>query len=395
MSVRDSSPLAVEQAIQSQPVVEVGGPVAAIRRVDVDALRVLAVLVLVPFHAARVFNVGEPFYVKNEVVSWALSYFIWFVQYWHMPLFFVLAGSSTWFALGRRSGGEYLRERVLRLLLPLIFGVLVVVPPQGYIALASLGRSPGSYVSYYPTFFATTTDLTGYDGSFTPAHLWFILYLIEFSVVLLPAFLVLRREAARPILTRLGVACQNPVVLFAFALPLAVTGALPAFGGKNPFFYGLLFAYGFLLVADDAMPRAIDRNGRLALVLGGATMALALAIAIGRLDLRPFPWLGGAINVLETLNGWLWVLALLAVGRRLFTRSGPVLRYASEASYPFYILHQTVLVVIGFFIVQLAWPMAPKYLTIILMTTAATVLVYELAVRRVGVLRLAFGLKRR
>ena len=105
------------------------------RRWDIDWLRFLAVLLLFPRHTARIFDIGEEFYAKNDQTSKALTYFIDYLKPWHMPLFFLLAGASTWFALRFRSGGSYTRERVKRLLVPFIFGVLVIVPPQSYLGL--------------------------------------------------------------------------------------------------------------------------------------------------------------------------------------------------------------------------------------------------------------------
>ena len=83
------------------------------RRYDLDWLRVLAVLVLVPYHTARIFDIWEPFYAENEWASTVLTYtFVGAVNPWHMPLFFLLAGAATWFALHFRSGGQYLNKEV-------------------------------------------------------------------------------------------------------------------------------------------------------------------------------------------------------------------------------------------------------------------------------------------
>src|SRR5512140_3140440 len=102
---------------------------------DIDWLRVIAVLLLFPFHTARIFDVWEAFYAKNAEVSAPLTYgIIGFLNQWHMPLFFLLAGASTWFALGFRSGKAYAVERFKRLFVPLVFGLLVIIPPQAYLA---------------------------------------------------------------------------------------------------------------------------------------------------------------------------------------------------------------------------------------------------------------------
>lgn len=97
------------------------------RRCDIDWLRILAVLLLIPFHTARIFDPFDPFYVKNAERSTALGYgAIKVLHPWHMPLLFLLAGAATWFAIGFRSGGQYVRERFTRLLV--LFGMKPLRP---------------------------------------------------------------------------------------------------------------------------------------------------------------------------------------------------------------------------------------------------------------------------
>src|SRR5689334_23204217 len=102
----------------------------AVRRYDIDWLRILAVLLLVPFHSALIFSLdpGHVVYIKDSVESPFLVQAAGFLSIWHMPLLFLISGMATWFALGFRSGGQYLKERVLRLLVPTVFAILVLVP---------------------------------------------------------------------------------------------------------------------------------------------------------------------------------------------------------------------------------------------------------------------------
>ncbi|MEH7119450.1 acyltransferase family protein, partial [Neobacillus vireti] len=159
------------------------------RRYDIDWLRNLGILLLFPFHSARVFDYWDPFYVKSNELSWELSWFIASTSYWFMPLLFWLAGSSTWYALQYRSNQQYLKDRVSRLLVPFIFGLFFIVPPQGYLSLwQHNGDSPGNYFTFLKNYFLDFSDLSGYFGTFTPAHLWFILYLFVFSLLALPLF---------------------------------------------------------------------------------------------------------------------------------------------------------------------------------------------------------------
>ena len=114
----------------------------------VDWLRVLAVLVLFPFHAAQIFN-EAPFYVKDVSTSLGIMGLSDFIYQWHMPLFMFLAGIGSYYALRFRSGKEYLLERLKRLLVPLIFGTLVLIPLVTYI------RMFGDHLEDYPQKYYT------------------------------------------------------------------------------------------------------------------------------------------------------------------------------------------------------------------------------------------------
>ncbi|WP_425517379.1 acyltransferase family protein [Paenibacillus solanacearum] len=51
-------------------------------------------------------------------------------SFWFMPLLFLLAGMSSFYALQRRTGAHFVKERFLRLLIPLVVGTLIIVPSQ-------------------------------------------------------------------------------------------------------------------------------------------------------------------------------------------------------------------------------------------------------------------------
>jgi peptidoglycan/LPS O-acetylase OafA/YrhL len=377
----------------------VDGAAASAGRLDyIDWLRLLAVTLLLPYHSARVFDIFDTFYVKNAVLSGGLSAIIAFLDPWHMPFFFVLAGMSTCLALRRRSGGQYLCERLRRLLVPLVFGILVIVPPQAYLARVTHAGYSGSYLQFYPTFFQIQPgDLTGYTGDFTPAHLWFILFLFVFSIVALPLFLWLRSERGQTVVARGFAVFRYPCAIFLLILPLGVTdGLLPDFGGKNPFFYLMLFLYGYLLVASEQLQRAVDRHRWWALALALLTSAVTLVAAA--LDLNParFSAADIALFFARMTSAWCWTIALLGLGRRYLIASrlpGPLLGYAREASYSIYILHQTVIVAIAFVVVGWDTSVAIKYVAILVAASAGTLLIYEFLVRRLRPARFLFGMK--
>jgi glucans biosynthesis protein C len=364
---------------------------AIIRRYDIDWLRILAVLLLIPFHTARLFDIWEINYVNNAELSPALSYLIIFIGQWHMPLLFLLAGSATWFALGHRSAGGHARERFLRLLIPLIFGVLVLVPPQAYLARFQEPGCSGSYLQFLPDYFNIRGDLTGYTGLFTPGHLWFILYLFVFSLVSLPLFLFLKRDGR--FITWMARGCDEPGMIYLLAVPLGLSRVLPEIGGKNPFYFIILFIYGFLLMGDELFRRVLDRNKGISLLLGMAVMPITITLYALRVPIVDNSLEDVLFTALRTFAAWFWLIAILGYGQQYLNFTNKVQQYANEASYPFYILHQTVIIVLGYFVVQWNVNLWIKFGVIALGAFAGTLLLYEVCVRRTNVTRFLFGMK--
>lgn len=360
----------------------------------IDWLRVLAVLLLIPFHSARIFDIWDPFYAKNAATSSFLSYsVITFLNQWQIPLLFLLAGASSWYALGVRTGRQYAAERWKRLLLPFLFGILVIVPPQAYLARLQNPDYHDSVLRFLPDYFRVRGDLTGYTGLFTPGHLWFIAFLFVFALVALPFLLYLRTDGGRKRISGLAVTIEKPGGLLWFLLPLLVAGALPDLGGKNPFVYITLFIYGFILMADARFQAALDRGRWPALGLAIVTTAGLIWLQMLNIPAPKYSPADVLSFLLRTGNTWFWIAALLAFGQKFLNFSNDFLRYAAEGSYPFYILHQTVIVVIGYFVVQGTESIAVKYLLIALASFAATTLLYDLAVRRTNLTRFLFGMK--
>jgi peptidoglycan/LPS O-acetylase OafA/YrhL len=366
------------------------------RRYDIDWLRVLAVLLLFPFHTARIFDTFDPWYVKNGTLSEALTYFIAFVHPFHMPLLFLLAGASTWFALSYRSAGQYAKERVIRLLIPFIFGVLVIVPPQSYFALLGHSDYSKSYFEWYPNFLSiNSNDMDGYFlGGFTPAHLWFIAFLFIFSLLALPIFLYLRRRDSGKRLTGwLAAFFSLPGAILLLAIPLWVAYEVIDFY-PSPLYFISYFILGYLLVADTRFEKAIDRHKAIALVIGPI---LYLFVAYFQVAGWPEGMLSRAGSVINAYTvgfaPWFFVIAILGYGRRFLTSSNKFLKYTGPASYPYYILHQTIIVIIGFYVVQWQVGLGVKYLVILAAAITMTALLHELLVRRFNLFRFFFGMK--
>jgi peptidoglycan/LPS O-acetylase OafA/YrhL len=356
------------------------------RRYDIDWLRVLAVLLLFFYHPARIFSLWDGWYIENADKSLLISIAATFTNHWHMALLFMLAGASTYFALGFRSSRRYVIERFKRLLVPLVFGLLVIVPPQIYVSLLhkhQISSHTTSYLQFYPDYFTSR-----YTGSFDMGHLWFIAYLFVFSLVCLPLFLYLRRENGQKLLGRLAGIFSHPGLIFTLAIPVMVANYLLLHFYPNPIYYLVFFFYGYILVADARFEDSIAKVKGLALILG---VALYIGwISLVRLEVISGEWLQ---PIPHDLIAWCCLIALLGYGKQYLGFTNKFLKYAGEASYPMYILHQTIIIFIAYYVVQ--WKLGPlfKYAIILVASLVVTTLFYDLLVKRFNLTRFLFGMR--
>ncbi len=370
------------------------------RRYDLDWLRVLAVVLLIYFHTAVIFYRGElgNFYVTNSETSFGMGIFISFVHQWHMPLFFFLSGVATWFSLEVRTVNQHIRGRFQRLFIPFLFGTLILVPPQVYFHQLQ-ASSDRSYFQFYPQFFNGIRP----RGNFEWAHLWFIVYLFVFSLVALPLFLWLKGAIQQPWYTELRLKLEQGGSIFYLALPLVLIEALlrPRWIGfqnlyddwANVFLYLTYFIYGYIFGAERHLWRWIDRQKTV--IISTAILGMSLLLAL---------WLTGTVpqrgyspgyliyQGFRGFNAWCWVVALLSLGRSHLNFSNSLLKYANEAAYPFYLLHQSVIVSVGFYVVQWQTGIPQKFILISAVSLCLTLGLYELLIRRTP-LRVCFGLK--
>jgi glucan biosynthesis protein C len=372
------------------------GPVR-VRRYDIDWLRIAAVLLLIPFHTARVFNVAEAFYSKNPELSTALQRFIFFVQPWHMSLLFFLAGAASWFALGFRKGGQYAGERLKRLMVPFLFGLVIIVPPQAYCGMLTNTTADRSWWSQYAYFWTHWADPQSYDGMWTPAHLWFILFLFVYSLLALGVILWLRRGGRRFIDWFAGI-CRYPAVVIVLpTIPLLIDKSVDPMGdlsGQTPIGFFLLFVLGCFMVADERIVAAVDRHWRWVLPLGIVCMAVRAGLWPHTEGWPNQSWQDTLVNWLMYEFGvWMMIVGLLGLCHRYVNGTNRLYGYATEAAYPFYILHQTVIVLLAYLVVQWGFGIPLKYTVIAVSSFCLTLAIYEVAVRRWGVVRFFFGMK--
>jgi len=364
----------------------------------IDWLRILAVLMLVPFHTAMIF-VPWDFHIKNPELSGPLTDFNSFIHMWHMPLLFFLSGAGTWFALGFRTARQYAAERTRRLFVPLVFGILVIVPPHTYFERVQKTQFQGSFLAFYPHIFNGVYP----NGNFTWNHLWFLAYLFVFSMIALPILVRVRSDRGRRAVASAAtfLAPRGRLLLLALPLMLIQATVRVRWSGvqnlvddwANFFFYITMFLYGFLLCSHESFADTIARQRRLFLGLGLAYIFFEKVLDwTGTAPAWGYnPWNMTCLG-LGAFNTWCWVLAFLGFGKAWLNHTNAFLRYATESALPFYILHQTVIIAVGFYVIQRPWPIFPKFVVIQLATLTLVPLILDLLVKRVNGLRFCFGM---
>jgi peptidoglycan/LPS O-acetylase OafA/YrhL len=361
----------------------------------IDWLRVLAVLLLFPYHTLRVFNANDPWYVKADFLSMPLSYFLNFISVWHMELLFLLAGVSTFFALRKRSGRQYLGERFLRLGVPLVFGIFVLIPPQTYDGARFNSGYSASYLHYITSgdfLRFNIKDGGDYYGGFGVGQLWFIMVLLLVSIIVLPLLTWGRGGRGGAFLQAFSRRLAHPAGWLLAALLLLVFEALPDPTGLGLFYYLMFFVLGYVAVRGPEFMAAAERFRLPALALG-LPLAAFWSLSADFRGAQPDPSLQRAALVyLGMLASWLAIVGLLGYGRRYLDRTSPALAYLGEGSYPIYILHQTVIVVFAWYIVGWAAPEPLQWLVLLAAAVVATFAVYE-GVRRWSVTRFLFGMR--
>lgn len=362
----------------------------------IDWLRVLAVLLLFPFHTWRVFNAGDPFYVKSAFLSETINAFIWFIDFWHMPLLFLLAGASTYFALTKRSGGQYLGERFTRLFVPLLFGWLVLIPPQTWYGARFNSGYTDSFVHYITSgdFLVWNVQAGGdYYGGFGLGHLWFILYLFLIALFALPLLLLWRSNRGVGFVGRFSRFLAHPASWPVVGFLLMIAEALPSpIEDKSFFYFMTLFLLGYVIMADDVFLDSAERWRWPALALGSGIIITRM-IGWRTFDSQPDPSVLRTIfTTLVLMSVWLMLVAALGLGRRLLDRPNRALAYLAEGSYALYILHQTVIVVLAFYLVELPGPWIVQWAALLAAAVLVTFAIYEV-VRQLNPLRFLFGMK--
>ncbi|ULQ57008.1 acyltransferase family protein [Flavihumibacter rivuli] len=372
------------------------------RKHYIDWVRVLAFFILIFFHCAMPF-VTFGWEIKNSETSVGLSRLVWWLHQWRLPLLFFISGVGIHFSLKRRSVFAFAGERIVRLFIPLFFAMFFTIPLQVYFEYTQKGRISGSYADFYPTVW----EMVPYpEGSLTWSHMWFVVYLFVFCMLLLPVFGIFRIKALERLKTRIANAAHHPLLMMIPVLPLLYY-YLTLFirypeqqSLLDDWFLFLssltLLFYGYFLAGSQPFWDACQKYRKWFL---GTALVCSIFLFARYWWNMTIPKEDGSelflYGLANSLHIWCIILAALGFAKQYLNFSNPFLVYANEAVYPFYILHQTLIVAFGYYVTQWNLPILVKMILLILATFIGLALVYRWLIRPFILTRVLFGMKPR
>lgn len=401
---------------------------SAERRNELDILTTLIVFGLAFFHTASIFNrfqlvVNE---MQSELTTIVASFFVYAEFLWIMPVMMFVAGIAIYYSLQRRSAGQFVRERLLRLGIPFLTGLALANPPQIYYYLKRMEGLQDSFLSFYPRYWNIKFSLlsfpyflepAGGEDTFNVLHLWFIIFLLVYTLLLVPLLIYLKGQSGRQIAERMAGFFSRRFAVFLWAIPIALLEALAGAiwpSGWCRWIWPFIIFFGFLSASDERLTEALARHRVAGLVIG-AIGFLVLFAGMGALMMSGVdPWMGRepAAMLFRLVKGtvsWFLVVGIVGLTTHLGQRARAaqhepaqkpgfwerLAAYGREAQLPYYVLHQTPIIMIGYAVVQWNIGVLPKFLIISLSSLVLVMLVYELLIRRIPALRFLFGMKAR
>jgi peptidoglycan/LPS O-acetylase OafA/YrhL len=361
------------------------------RRYDLDWLRVIAILAVYFHHLGMPFN-GDDFHIMNKTSSKVLDDIMVFFEQFRLPLLFLISGTGTIFAFSKRTWWQFTKERSVRLIIPLIFGMLIIVPPQ--------------------TFFEHRAEYTSYWEIYTNAdfginHLWFIGNLYWMSIFLIPLILFLKSSKSTRFLQALQRFTAKPFATFSFVIPLMIVficskqyfpnDSKSLFNLSSTLFYSFFFAFGMLFASAESTWKHLKQYRKLNAVLFTVSTIIFYAYYY-----VPHSWIAPYLTNTQgwmlwylvcCLVGWSFVITLLGYGQVWLDKKSVLVQKLNEAIYPFYILHQTVIVVFAYYIVQWDIDLLWKLLLLLITTFPVIVLIYKYLIYPFKAMRFVFGMK--
>lgn len=343
------------------------------RRHDIDWLRVIAIGLLLIYHIAIIFQPWAMFigFIRSDKPVENLWKPMTMLNIWRIPLLFYVSGMGLYFAMRKRNFWQLLFERTKRILLPLLFGIVAIAPLHIFI----FQKYYNLPFNYYPH----------------AGHLWFLGNIFAYVLVLSPLFFYLIKNEGGKFRRGLSFIMQNPLgplmlSVFFVLEAIIVKPQLFTLYAKtvHGFFLGLLaFFFGFLVVY----------SGKVFWQTVSKWKWLYIGLAVVLFSIRLLVFQTASPVYLMVIESNCWIFGVFGFAYQYLNKPSSALSYLSQAAYPVYIIHMFALYAGALIVLPLEMPPIVKFMLITTFTFVVCYIIYELVIRRIGILRPLFGLK--
>ena len=371
------------------------------RHYGMDWLRIGAFALLIFYHVGMFF-VHWDWHVKTADPVETAAIPMLALSPWRLSLLFVVSGFATRAILSRTHRiGAFARERTARLMLPVLAGAFFLIPPQPWIELGVKHGYPSGFLHFWAHDYFRFAMI---DGIVVPTwqHLWFVVYLWVYTLLLLALLPLGSRLRLQTLFDRLfggAGALLVPIGWFLVARGLIVQN-IPSSHAlvddwPSHIVYLPAFLFGVGLAGSEATWAGIRRWWKLAALIAAFAFVPVAAAELVYPGNTPFPpQFLLPYYCFRSVQGAAAVIALIGVADRFWNRDHPLRATLTEAVFPFYIIHQTIIVVVGWYLLRFGLPPLAEFLILTPVTAAGCVLFYLLG-RRIAPLRPLIGLKRK
>ncbi len=387
------------------------------RRYDLDWLRVNTILCVFVYHCTKFFD-SDPFNIKNNpsdfvtgpipLSNYQVSAFSSILTAIGLPLFFIIAGMSTFYALGFMEKKEikirkYLLLRVVRLIVPYIIGMFTYISLLVFLEWTNKGFISSSFFEFYPTYF---NGFYGFGGNFSVMghHLWFLVILFIFTLLTVHLFDYLRKEKFRPGISKFASFFTKTGTTYLLMIPIFLMEIIhslflsdfPRLGGWDFFSYIFFLFIGYLFAYDRQFRKSIQTNFKISIILGILSLVATIVLDIFYFEII---WLTPGFKsiiipflLVRMVFAWSCIIIILNLADRYLNKKSKVVKTLNELVLPFYIIHFVVLGIVGFYIVQLELHIISEMLLIFLISLVAIIFLL-IIIREFNALRFVFGMQ--
>ncbi len=373
------------------------------RRYEFDWIRIMAIGVVFFYHSTRFFNLGD-WHVKNINTYAAVEIWNWFAVIWMMPLFFVISGAGLFFALQKPVGFKrFYNTKFSRLMIPVLLAVITHSIWQIYLERITHSQFAGSFLAFIPHYFSGLYLEIGGGGNFAfhGMHLWYLLILFLYSLLCYGPFVWLMGKG-RLFLNRItNIAAVPGMIYLCFPVPMLLMKLLLPHsilsvgnGGWGFLYYLWFLVAGFIIVTNDKLLAQIKDRPYLSLLLAVISTFFYLYQAFSPTGIvLPATLLSWLQSGLRDMSAWCWLFAILGFGMKHLAFDRPVLKHLNEGVLPFYILHQTILLGVGYYVMQMGIPDLFKWVIVTGGSFVIIIALYLALIRKFDLVRFLFGMK--